>query len=85
LYYREAFLDEELNKYKKETGVEYVAQIEPDEFMRWVFPRLFKSRIPRYEALANKYGYTVSSEELDQAQDEASFLALLEDVIARQQ
>ena len=64
-------------------GLDYVAEIEPDDFTRWVFPRLFHSRVPRYEAIARPFGYTVSSEEVAAVRDERDFLALLETAIAR--
>jgi hypothetical protein len=83
LYYRPAFLTEQLETYLKETGLSYAAEIDPDEFTRWVFPRLFHSRIPRYEAIAKPHGYTVTSEEVAQVRDEADFLELLEKVIGR--
>ncbi len=84
LYYRPEFLHEHLQLYFHETGLEYVAQIDPDEFARWVFPRLFHSRLPRYDAIA-QFGYTVTSEEVDQVRSSADFLNLLELAIARQQ
>jgi hypothetical protein len=83
LYYRPAFLTEQLDTYLQETGLSYAAEIDPDEFTRWVFPRLFHSRIPRYEAIAKPHGYTVTSEEVAQVRDEADFLALLEKAIGR--
>ena len=72
LYYRPDFLQEHLKIYFAETGLEYAAQIDPDEFARWVFPRLFHSRLPRYNAIA-KLGYTVTSEEVDRVQRFAGF------------
>ena len=48
-----------------------------------MFPRLFHSRIPRYEAIAGPHGYTVTSQEVAQVRDERDFLALLETAIAR--
>jgi len=83
LYYRPAFLEEHLALYLKETGLSYAAEIDPDAFGRWVFPRLFRSRIPRYEAIARPHGYTVTSREVSQVRDEQDFLGLLETVIAR--
>lgn len=83
LYYRPEFLTEQLEIYLKETGLNYAAEIDPDEFTRWVFPRLFHSRIPRYEAIAKPYGYTVTSEEVAKVRDEADFLELLEKAIGR--
>ncbi len=83
LYYRPEFLDEHLQVYFAETGLEYAAQIDPDEFARWVFPRLFHSRLPRYDAIA-RLGYTVTSREVEQVQNDADFLQLLELAIERQ-
>ncbi len=83
LYYRPAFLQEQLALYLKENNLEYAAEIDPDDFTRWVFPRLFRSRIPRYEAIARPHGYTVTSNEVAQVRDENDFLALLEAAIAR--
>lgn len=83
LYFRPAFLAEQLPVYLQEKSLEFVAQIEPDDFARWVFPRLFHSRIPRYEAIAQPHGYTVTSQEIAQVRDERDFLSLLESAIAR--
>ena len=83
LYYRPAFLEEQLAIYLKENGLEYAAEMDPDEFTRWVFPRLFHSRVPRYEAIAGPYGYTVTSQEVARVRDEADFLELLETAISR--
>ncbi len=83
LYYRPEFLDAQLDTYLEEQGLEYAAQMDPDDFTRWVFPRLFRSRIPRYEAIAGPYGYTVTSQEVAAIRDEQDFLDLLETAIAR--
>ena len=83
LYYRPEFLQEQLGIYLREQGLEYAAEMDPDAFIRWVFPRLFRSRIPRYEAIAGPHGYTVTSREVAAVRDEADFLELLEAAIAR--
>ncbi len=83
LYYREAFLDEYLALYMRTYNLEYVAQIDPDDYVRWVFPHLFYSRIPRYETIAKTHGYTVSTTELAQVTDEHSFNQLIETAIER--
>ena len=83
LYYRADILQQHLELYFQETGLEYAAQIDPDEFTRWIFPRLFHSRIPRYEAIAKPHGYTVTSEEVAQVRDENDFISLLETAIDR--
>ena len=82
LYYRPDFLREQLAIYLKENNLQFAAQVNPDDFTRWVFPRLFHSRIPRYEKIAEQ-GYTVTSEEVAKVRDEKDFLQLLETAIAR--
>lgn len=84
LYYREAFLDQQLTIYMTETGAAYVAEINPDDFVRWMFPRLFYSRIPRYQEIAGRHGYSITTEELAQVRDEAGFLQLIESIVDRQ-
>ncbi|MGF1643485.1 MAG: ATPase [Thiotrichales bacterium] len=84
LYYRESFLDEHLAEYMTERGLAYVALIDPDDFVRWVFPRLFYSRLPRYQAIADRYGYTVTTEELAEVESEEDFIDLIERAVARQ-
>lgn len=83
LYYRPDFLEEQLSIFMHERELDYVAMVNPDEFVRWVFPRLFYSRLPRYEALANDYGYSVTTEELFRVSSEEQWLTLLETAIAR--
>lgn len=82
LYFRESFLDEHLGLYLQEKGLEFAAMIDPDDFSRWVFPRLFYARIPRYEAIAEKYGYTISSERIASIKNEVDFLEVLREVIS---
>lgn len=83
LYYRPAFLEEQLQEYLQLNGLEYAAEMDPNDFTRWVFPRLFHSRVPRYEAIAEPHGYTVTSREVSAVRDEQDFLELLETAIAR--
>jgi len=83
LYYREVFLDEQLALYMKEQSLDYIAQIDPDDFVRWVFPRLFYSRIPRYEMIAREYGYTITTTELAKVRTAADFLDLVEHALEK--
>ncbi len=83
LYFRPAFLAEYLPKFLAEHQLPDIASADPDTFTRWIFPHLFHSRIPRYEAIAKPHGYTVTSHEVAQIRDENDFLALLEAAIGR--
>ena len=81
LYYQEAFLDGQLAAYMGENDLPYVAMVDPDDFVRWVFPKLLASRLPRYRAAAARYGYTVASDQVSEVRDEADFLALVEQAL----
>lgn len=77
LYYREAFLDEHLPMFMAERGYRDVDEIPPDDFVTWVFPRLFHARLPRYEAIAREWGYTVEASALGSVADEVDFIELV--------
>ncbi|MEX2352630.1 MAG: ATPase [Gammaproteobacteria bacterium] len=83
LYFRESFLDEQLAEYLQLHQLEYAALINPDDFVRWVFPRLFYARLPRYQAIADKYGYSVTTSEIEKVQDEKDFIDLISTVVDR--
>ena len=77
MYYRSAFLDQQLAAYMNERELEFVALVDPDDFVRWVFPRLFYDRIPRYEEIAKNYGYTITTDDVARVQNQEDFLALV--------
>ncbi len=54
-----------------------VQQIEPNDFSAWVFPKLFESRLPKYERLARGYGMKVRAQDLHGVENEQEFLALI--------
>lgn len=82
LYYREEFLDRQLAEFMAERGYLRPGEISPDEFVTWVFPRLFLARLPRYQAIADRYGYVVDAGEAAKVRDERDFLQLVADAIA---
>jgi shikimate kinase len=77
LYYQEAFLDEKLGEYLAERGLATADDVEPDDFVRWIFPALVAHRKPKYEALANAHGYTVDARLTEQIRNERDFLELV--------
>jgi hypothetical protein len=85
LYYRESFLDEKLAEFMRLGNYPSPDVIPPDEFVSWVFPELFKSRLPRYEAIAEQYGYTVDANDVAAVKTEHDFIRLIAEAIARQQ
>ena len=84
MYYRAAFLDENLPLFMAEKSYVDVAEIPPDEFVAWVFPRLFHSRLPRYQAIADRYGYTVDARDMAAVKNEEDFLAVVSKALGSQ-
>jgi hypothetical protein len=77
LYYREAFLDEKLAEFMQMKNYATPDVMPPDEFVTWVFPELFKSRLPRYQAIADHYGYTIDANDAAAVKNETDFIRLV--------
>jgi shikimate kinase len=77
LYYREAFLDDKLAEFMRLRHYSDTDDIQPDDFVSWVFPELFKSRLPRYQAIADQYGYTIDATDIATVKGEDDFIRLV--------
>jgi len=77
LYYQEQFLDKRLSEYMGDEGIAEIDSIDPDKFVRWMFPKLVDHRRPLYQALADEHGYTVESRDVERVRDEADILDLI--------
>ena len=64
VYYHPDFIASALKSYLEKNSLDYVAQINPDAFARWVFPRLVEDRLAKYQTLADQYGCTIKSGDL---------------------
>ena len=83
LYYREAFLDDKLAEFISLKNYASTDVMPPDEFVSWVFPELFKSRLPRYQAIADRYGYTVDANDVATVKNEDDFIQLITAALAK--
>ena len=79
LYYGESFFLRSLNRYLESEGLASPENIDPDQFVRWIFPRLVEHRRPRYERIAADHGYTVTTAAAETVRDEQDFI----DMVAR--
>jgi len=77
MYYNERFLDEQLAAYLSETGHASPADIVPDDFVRWIFPRQLEHRRPLYQSIADTHGYTIDARATEQISSEDDFLGLI--------
>jgi len=65
-------------------GVTDDAAVEPDDFAVWGFEELLHHRIPKYEAIAQRHGYTMHMEDIPRITSEAGFLDLLAECMDEQ-
>ena len=77
LYYQDKFLDNILPRYLTETQLESHDDIDPDQFVQWVFPHLVAHRRPLYEAIARDYGYTLDARKALNIDNEDGILELI--------
>ena len=77
VYYHPNFLASALHLYLKKNSLDYVAQINPDAFVRWVFPRLVEDRLAKYQTLANQYGCTIKSDDLYHCHSEDDIINII--------
>jgi hypothetical protein len=83
LYYNEQFLDKKLVEYLREAELDSPDRIVPDDFVRWIFPALVAHRRPKYEAMAERCGYTVNARLAEAVSNERDFLDLVASALDR--
>ena len=77
LYYGEPFFRRSLALYLQAEGLDSPDDIDPDRFVRWIFPRLVERRRPLYEGIASAHGYTVTAADAETVRDERDFIDLV--------
>ena len=80
MYYPEDFLRDSWKAYLSEKDVE-AGKVDPDDFIRYGFRRLLTHRLPRYDAIAQNWGVTVTAENVAQVQTREDFDRLIADAI----
>ena len=81
MYYAPEFLDQQIEMYLAEKNLKSVEEIDPDDFSSWIFPKLIEHRDPKYQRIADQYGYTLNAEDVAKVKSEAEFLDLLSSAI----
>ncbi|MBQ4823005.1 ATPase [Leisingera sp. HS039] len=75
--YQPEFLDRVWQEYLQKHGVAE-GDVDPDAFIRWTYAQALAHRQPRYQAMADNWGVTVTADQISAVKDEAGF----EDLIA---
>lgn len=82
MYYSPAFLEAKWGEFKKLRGLRHDEEVDPTDFATWGFEALLDDRLPRYQKLADRYGYVVEADELASVRDYKDFMALMGKAIA---
>ena len=82
MYYQPPFLTRKWQEFKAINKVERDSDVDPDAFGAWGFEALLHDRLPRYQALADNFGYTVDGTDLATVRDSADFIGLMGKAIA---
>ncbi len=64
IYYRPEVLARMVDDFMRRYDLADPAEIHPASFSRYAFPRLLRERVPRYKALADAIGITISLEDV---------------------
>jgi hypothetical protein len=83
MYYTPSFLVEKWAEYKALHNIVNDEDVDPAGFGAWGFEALLHDRLPRYQALADNFGYTVDASDLALVRDGDEFLDLMAAAIAR--
>ncbi|MDV3250453.1 ATPase [Devosia sp. BK] len=83
MYYRPAFLVEKWAEFKHMHGILEDDDVDPAQFGAWGFEALLHNRLPRYQALADNFGYTVEASDLALVHDGDEFVDLIASAIEK--
>lgn len=83
MYYQPHFLLEKWAEFKALNKVSNDADVDPDAFGAWGFEALLHDRLPRYQALADNFGYAVEAADLATVRDGDEFLDLVAGAIGK--
>jgi len=81
MYYRPALLQEKWAEFKKINHIENDEDVDPTSFAIWGFEAILHDRLPRYQALADRFGYCVDASDLPGIRDSNDFIALMRKAI----
>lgn len=83
MYYQPPFLIEKWAEFKTLNKVRNDEDVDPDAFGAWGFEALLHDRLPRYQALADNFGYCVEASDLATVRDGDEFLDLVAGAIGK--
>jgi len=81
MYYQPPFLTTKWAEFKKLNKITDDTKVDPNKFGAWGFEALLHDRLPRYQKLADKFGYTIDAADLAIVRDGDEFVDLVSEAI----
>ena len=81
MYYQPAFLTRKWAEFKKLNKITDDSKVDPGKFGAWGFEALLHDRLPRYQKLADNFGYTIDAADLATVRDGEEFIDLVASAI----
>lgn len=81
LYYDDDFLADHIDEFLTMKGLQDCDEINPDEYVKWVFPSLIAHRKPLYERITKKYGYTIDARKVLDVKNEQDVMNLIREAL----
>lgn len=82
LFFPPMFLLAMIDEYLSLNGLCKPEEMVPDDFSRWVFPKLFAARKPKYQRLADLYGISVSASEFHDLKSSDEFTSIIAEYLS---
>ena len=84
MYYQPEFLHKAWADYLHQNALQ-PDQVDPDAFVRWTYARALAHRQPRYAAMAENWGISVTAEEVRAVTSASDFEGLISRALDRRQ
>ncbi len=84
MYYIPQFLMEKWSLYKSDQKIIDDNSVDPDHFAAWGFEQLIHHRVPRYESIADRFGYRMAMRDIPSINSEQDFLLHIGSLIDKQ-
>ncbi|WP_424977413.1 ATPase [Leisingera sp. S232] len=78
--YQPEFLNRVWQDYLQENGISE-EDVDPDAFIRWTYAQALAHRQPRYQAMADNWGVTVTAGQISAVKDETGFVELIAEAL----
>lgn len=78
MFYPKGYLDTLVHDFSTKNNIDHYNDIDPKAFFDYAYPKLFEQRLPKYKAIADAHGCTISSDAIKLVENADDLLNLIE-------